>query len=123
MSAANDLLSNYQNVITNLSLICGDKGIFDVEVDGTTIYSKHETWFSVKDLIPIKEISFDKNGEVFKEKIFSYSSKDGMDLVKTLTIRNIQKGTYTTLFIDSIKLNTELDENYFKEKNLKRIPK
>ena len=46
-----------------------------------------------------------------------------MDLVKTLTIRNIQKGTYTTLFIDSIKLNTELDENYFKEKNLKRIPK
>ncbi|MBO30710.1 MAG: hypothetical protein CL439_04790 [Acidimicrobiaceae bacterium] len=43
MSAANDLLSNYQNVITNLSLIGGDKGIFDVEVDGTTIYSKHET--------------------------------------------------------------------------------
>ena len=87
------------------------------------IYSKHETWFSIKDLIPIKEISYDKNGEVFKEKIFSYSPKDGMDLVKTLTIRNIQKGTYTTLFIDSIKLNTELDENYFKENNLKRIPK
>ena len=87
------------------------------------IYSKHETWFSIKDLIPIKEISFDKNGEVFKEKMFSYSPKDGMDLVKTLTIRNIQKGTYTTLFIDSIKLNTELDKNYFKEKNLKRIPK
>ena len=59
----------------------------------------------------------------FKEKIFSYSQKDGMDLVKTLTIRNIQKGTYTTLFIDSIKLNTELDKSYFKEINLKRIPK
>lgn len=43
MSAANDLLSNYQNVITNLSLIGGAKGIFDVEVNGKIIYSKHET--------------------------------------------------------------------------------
>ena len=43
MSAANDLLSNYQHVIKDLSLLTGDKGIFDVEVNGTKIYSKHET--------------------------------------------------------------------------------
>ena len=43
MSAANDLLSNYQHVIKDLSLLTGDKGIFDVEVKGTKIYSKHET--------------------------------------------------------------------------------
>ena len=66
----------------------------------------------MKDFVPIKEIS-DKNGSF--EKIFSYSQKDGMDLVKTLTIRNIQKGTYTTLFIDSIKINTELDKATLKK--------
>ena len=43
MSAANDLLSNYQHVIKDLSLLTGAKGIFDVEVNGTKIYSKHET--------------------------------------------------------------------------------
>ena len=43
MSTANDLLSNYQHVIKDLSLLTGDKGIFDVEVNGTKIYSKHET--------------------------------------------------------------------------------
>jgi len=43
VSAANDLLSNYQHVIKDLSLLTGDKGIFDVEVNGTKIYSKHET--------------------------------------------------------------------------------
>ncbi len=43
MSAANDLLSNYQHVIKDLSLITGDKGVFDVEVNGNKIYSKHET--------------------------------------------------------------------------------
>jgi selenoprotein W-related protein len=43
VSAATDLLSNYQHVIKDLSLITGDKGVFDVEVNGSKIYSKHET--------------------------------------------------------------------------------
>ena len=41
MSAAQDLLFHYQNVIEDLRLVTGDKGIFDVEVDGQPIYSKH----------------------------------------------------------------------------------
>lgn len=43
MSAASDLLSNYQNVITDLRLVMGDTGVFDVTVDGNLIYSKAET--------------------------------------------------------------------------------
>ena len=43
MSAVSDLLSNYQNVITDLRLVTGDTGVFDVTVDGNLIYSKAET--------------------------------------------------------------------------------
>jgi len=43
VSAANDLLSNYQQVIEDLTLVMGSRGIFDVEVDGEMLYSKHET--------------------------------------------------------------------------------
>ena len=43
MSAAHDLLRDYQHVIAELSLITGSKGIFDVIVDGETLYSKHGT--------------------------------------------------------------------------------
>ena len=43
MSAASDLLSNYQNVITDLRLVMGDRNVFDVTVDGNLIYSKAET--------------------------------------------------------------------------------
>ena len=43
MSAASDLLSTYQHVIESLTLVTGSKGIFDVEVDGEMLYSKHET--------------------------------------------------------------------------------
>ena len=43
MSAANDLLRDYQHVIAELTLITGSKGIFDVIVDGEILYSKGVT--------------------------------------------------------------------------------
>ncbi len=43
MSAVSDLLSNYQHVISSLTLHTGGSGVFDVVVDGETLYSKAET--------------------------------------------------------------------------------
>lgn len=42
MRAAKDLLTNYQHVIDDLTLITGASGVFDVVVNDTTIFSKHE---------------------------------------------------------------------------------
>ena len=43
MSATQDLLSNYQHIISETTIIHGEKGIFDVIVDGEMLYSKTET--------------------------------------------------------------------------------
>ena len=43
MSAAHDLLHDYQHVIAELTFITGSKGIFDVIVDGDVLYSKKTT--------------------------------------------------------------------------------
>ena len=43
MGAARDLLHDYQHVIAELTMVTGAKGVFDVVVDGRTLYSKHET--------------------------------------------------------------------------------
>jgi len=43
VSAANDLLKNYQHVIEQLDLVTGAAGIFDVVANGTLIYSKAQT--------------------------------------------------------------------------------
>lgn len=43
MSAITDLLTHYQHVISELRVVTGAKGIFDVAVDDQVIYSKHET--------------------------------------------------------------------------------
>lgn len=42
MSTASDLMVNYQHVIESLTMTTGDKGVFDVTVDGETLYSKHQ---------------------------------------------------------------------------------
>lgn len=43
MRAAHDILHDYQHVVTDLTMVPGSKGIFDVEVDGVMLYSKHAT--------------------------------------------------------------------------------
>jgi predicted Rdx family selenoprotein len=43
VSAASDILKNYQHVIESLTFTTGSKGIFDVTVDGEMLYSKAET--------------------------------------------------------------------------------
>lgn len=42
MRAASELLSNYQHVISDLRLVTGTKGVFDVSVDGDVLFSKHD---------------------------------------------------------------------------------
>lgn len=43
MRAVKDLLHHYQHVIEELVVVTGTSGVFDVEVNGTLIYSKAET--------------------------------------------------------------------------------
>ncbi len=43
MSAASDLLQNYQHVVESLTFMTGSKGIFDVTIDGELLYSKART--------------------------------------------------------------------------------
>ena len=43
MSAAHDLLHDYQHVIESLTLVTGSKGVFEVVVDDVVLYSKHAT--------------------------------------------------------------------------------
>ncbi|MBV30106.1 MAG: selenoprotein, partial [Actinobacteria bacterium] len=43
MRVAHEIMSECQHQMVALTLLPGDKGIFDVKVNGTLIYSKHAT--------------------------------------------------------------------------------
>jgi selenoprotein W-related protein len=42
VSAAKDLLNNYQHVIESLTITTGGTGVFDVTVDESMLFSKHQ---------------------------------------------------------------------------------
>ena len=41
MSAAKEILAAYQHMVSELTLITGTNGVFDVSIDGETVFSKH----------------------------------------------------------------------------------
>lgn len=43
MRAAHDILHDYQHVISDLTMITGSAGVFDVIVNGDVVYSKAST--------------------------------------------------------------------------------
>ena len=43
MRVTEEILTTYQHAIDDLTLIMGDKGVFDIKVDDQLIYSKAET--------------------------------------------------------------------------------
>jgi len=85
-------------------------------------YSKHITWISKKNLIPIKEHSFDKKGQLLKEKFFQYKKMKDSWVAEKISVNNVQKKQSTKVSIENIEINTDVKDNLFHEKNLKRLP-
>ena len=74
-------------------------------------------------LIPIKEESFDKSGQLLKEKYFSYTIIKEYQILTKVHVTNIQKNHSTTLNFENIELDTGVKDDLFHERNLKRLPK
>ena len=88
-----------------------------------TEYSRHITWVDSTLLIPIKEESFDKSGQLLKEKYFSYTIIKEYQILTKVHVTNIQKNHSTTLNFDNIELDTDVNDDLFHERHLKRLPK
>ena len=88
-----------------------------------TEYSRHITWVDTTSLLPIKEKSFDKSDELLKEKTYSYIHINGYDVLFQITVRNIQKNHSTKIRFKNIELDTKIEDKFFHERNLKRLPK
>jgi len=86
-------------------------------------YSKHLTWVTKKDYLPVKEESYDNNGKLLKEKEFKYVIIDSFNLIQEIFVKNIQKKSSTLLTFSNLQINTNIKDNLFQEKNMKRLPR
>ena len=88
-----------------------------------TEYTRHVTWVDSTLLIPLKEESYDKSGQLLKEKYFSYTIIKEYQILSKIHVTNIQKNHSTILNFENIELDTGVEDNLFHERYLKRLPK
>ena len=88
-----------------------------------TEYSKHISWITKDMHLPVKEESFDKNGELLKNKSIIYQQLKEYSIMIELHVKNVQRNHQTILKFDNIEVDSGIKDNIFHEKNLKRMPK
>ena len=86
-------------------------------------YSKHLTWVTKNKYLPVKEESYDNENKLLKAKSFKYVNLNSFDLVSEIFVENMQKKTNTLLKLSNLQVNTNVKDNLFQEKNMKRLPR
>ena len=97
-----------------LESICNDK---DSE------YSRHVSWISKDNLLIKKEHSYDTNDKLLKKKFFEHMLIDNYHVVSEIDVINVQDQHQTILNINTLELDTDIKDDIFQEKNLKRFEK
>jgi len=86
-------------------------------------YSRHLTWITKDSYLPLKEESYDNKNKLLKMKEFKYILMDSFNLVNEIFVENIQKKSNTRLTLSNLRINTNVKDNLFQEKNMKRLPR
>ena len=97
--------------------------LISIPKDDNSEYSKHESWISKDKLLIETENSYDKKGNLLKEKIFTHENIKDYDIVSEINVTNVQKQHQTILKIKNLGIDMGIEDNVFQEKNLKRFEK
>lgn len=85
-------------------------------------YSRHVTWVSKKELVPLKEESYDRGRRLIKTKTIAYVPMKEYLLPRQIYVENVQKGHSTRLTFSQMEVDTGVEDNLFHERNLERLP-
>ncbi|MDP6569646.1 MAG: outer membrane lipoprotein-sorting protein [Candidatus Marinimicrobia bacterium] len=86
-------------------------------------YSRHLSWVHPEKHITLQEHSFDKSGNLLKEKKYAYTVIKEYDILQEITVTNVLKNHSTRLTFSNMDLDTGIPDSQFHEKYLKRLPK
>lgn len=86
-------------------------------------YSRHLSWVHPEKHITLQEHSFDKSGNLLKEKLYTYTQIKEYDILQEITVKNVQKNHSTKLTFSNMELDSGIPDSQFHEKYLKRLPK
>jgi hypothetical protein len=91
--------------------------------DGNSEYYRHISWINKDDLFKTKEESYDKENNLLKQKSFKQIEMNGYYLISEIDVINVQTQHRTILGIKTLEVDGEINNDTFKEINLKRSEK
>ena len=114
---------NTYNLLGNEVIDDQDYHILEIKPKKNTNseYSKHISWINKSNILPFKEDSYDKSNKLLKQKYFHFTKINDYYVVDTMKVFNVQKNHNTVLTFKDIKINSNINDNIFQEKNLKRL--
>ena len=114
---------NTYNLLGNEVIDDQDYHILEIKPKKNTNseYSKHISWINKSNILPFKEDSYDKSNKLLKQKYFHFTKINDYYVIDTMKVFNVQKNHNTVLIFKDIKINSNINDNIFQEKNLKRL--
>jgi hypothetical protein len=94
-----------------------------ISKDDDSEYSRHVSWISKDHLLITKEESYDQNNSLLKQKLFKQIEMNGYYLISEIDVTNIQNQHRTILGINTLEVDSDINDATFKEINLKRSEK
>lgn len=105
----------------------GDDDCFKLEAlpkpEAESTYSKFISWVSKDKYLTLKEESYDKAERLVKVRTINYAEQKGYIVPIEMSVKNVQKNHSTLLSFDEMELDTNVKNDLFQEKNLKRLPR
>lgn len=122
-------IDDYEYKILNQDSPCFDENepqrcyiLESIPNDNKSEYSKHVSWVDKTSYLSYKEESYDKDGNILKNKKIKYSLIDNYYIMNELFVENIQKNHSTLLKVSDIKINLGFNDDIFHTKTIKRMP-
>ena len=86
-------------------------------------YSKFIGWITKDEYLALKEESYDKNDRLVKVRTIKYVEQKGYIVPEEIFVKNVQNNHSTLLTFDQMELDTNVKNDLYQEKNLKRLPR
>ena len=86
-------------------------------------YSKFIGWITKDEYLALKEESYDKNDRLVKVRTIKYVEQKGYIVPEEIFVKNVQNNHSSLLTFDEMELDTNVKNDLYQEKNLKRLPR
>lgn len=90
--------------------------------EATSNYGRHLSWINKEDLTILREQSFNKSAKLDKEKEYFYSKIGAYQIIQRVYVKDLDNSHSTEVIFSDIVIDSGLEDNFFHERNLKRIP-